>query len=184
MTLLYFKNKTTLAKCDNKFCSNFTINHDLAGSWCSDSCIIDNEEPHLNIKKLNYKLELELYHLASADYCEMNSKYAQDLPCGSVAEHLKINKCPRKQGKIGDSHFELYVRQNVIIRAINEDQAENNVWDRSDINSQIDKYLNSKGITEFSAIDMEGDIIQCSRTNLAEKLDEPISITHENVYFD
>ena len=43
MTLLSFKNKVTLTKCDNVKCSNFTTNHDLNGSWCMDECFIDFE---------------------------------------------------------------------------------------------------------------------------------------------
>ena len=43
MTLLSFKNKVTFAKCNNVKCSNFTINHDLSGSWCMDECFIESE---------------------------------------------------------------------------------------------------------------------------------------------
>ncbi len=33
----------TVAKCNNEKCNNFTTNHDLAGSWCSISCIEEAE---------------------------------------------------------------------------------------------------------------------------------------------
>ena len=36
--------KLCLAKCDNDRCFNFTTRHDLAGSWCSDNCVIEYEE--------------------------------------------------------------------------------------------------------------------------------------------
>lgn len=34
---------TLAAHCNNKNCSNFTTNHDLAGSWCCDACFVESE---------------------------------------------------------------------------------------------------------------------------------------------
>jgi hypothetical protein len=61
MTLLDFKNKTTIAKCDNKKCSNFTTNHDLHGSWCMDECFIENEsgERITHIELLKMKVDYD-----------------------------------------------------------------------------------------------------------------------------
>ncbi len=36
-------NDKCFAKCTNDKCSNFTTTHDLAGSWCSISCIVEFE---------------------------------------------------------------------------------------------------------------------------------------------
>lgn len=34
-------------KCYNKTCYNFTSNHDLSGTWCSEECFIQSENPEL-----------------------------------------------------------------------------------------------------------------------------------------
>ena len=61
---------------------------------------------------MNYKTTIELRHLANGDYDEQN--FTSD--CGSFEDHIKHNTCPKKNGVIGDCHYELYqhIRNNRI----------------------------------------------------------------------
>jgi len=135
---------------------------------------------------MNYRHTFELRHLASGDYDTLTEKecdeeYALTSDCGSLAEHLKRNSCPKKQGKIGDCHYELYVQQDVIIDSESEDKA----WKKSTIEFELDKYLAKNDVTEFGSCDFEGDLNEF----YVKETSEPVGvgkmkIVHEKVYYD
>jgi len=81
---------------------------------------------------MNYLFTFEATHLASGDYDTLNDKEKPmaegglTSDCGTLEEHLKRNSCPKKHGKLGECHYELYVQQDVIIKHNDEDEAGKN----------------------------------------------------------
>ena len=136
--------------------------------------------------KMNHKFTFELRHLASGDYdtvldkdCIEEHELTSD--CGSLAEHLKRNSCPKKQGVIGDCHYELYVQQDVIIKSKSEDKA----WKKSTLESELDKYLEKNNVTEFGPEDFEGDLGEF----IVQETSDPVGnskmkIVHEKLYYN
>lgn len=132
------------------------------------------------------KFTFELRHLASGDYDtlldkECDEEYSLTSDCGSLAEHLKRNSCPKKQGKIGDCHYELYVQQDVIINSDSQEEA----WKKATLESELDKYLVKNDVTEFGSDDFEGELDEF----IIQETTEPIGVSkmkivHEKVYYD
>ena len=56
-----------MVKCYNKKCLNFSSNHDLSGTWCSDECFIESESgtrpTHKEVlqTKVNYDWTLDKF---------------------------------------------------------------------------------------------------------------------------
>lgn len=134
-----------------------------------------------NKKMTNYIVTLELRHLASGDYDEQD--FHSD--CGSKREHLKRNSCPKKHGVIGDCHYELYVQQEVVVKADSEEEAREIAGDRFTLDKLLDDYLLTKGVTEFDSSDFEGSVDEfyISETDEPEGVSEMI-IMHEKLYYD
>lgn len=132
------------------------------------------------------KFTFELRHLASGDYDTLLDKdcieeHELTSDCGSLAEHLKRNSCPKKQGKIGDCHYELYVQQDVIIDSDSEEEA----WKKATLEKELDNYLVKNDVTEFGSDDFEGDLGEF----IVQETTEPIGVSkmkivHEKVYYD
>lgn len=135
---------------------------------------------------MNHKFTFELRHLASGDYDTLLDKecieeHCLTSDCGSLTEHLKRNSCPKKQGVIGDCHYELYVQQDVIIESDSEEQA----WKTSTLESELDNYLTKNKVTEFNSKDFEGDLGEF----YVRKTSEPIGlgkmkVVHEKLYYN
>lgn len=113
---------------------------------------------------------MEARHLAPGDYDEQ--QFTSD--CGTTEEHLKRNTCPKKNGVVGDCHYELYVQQD--IKADDEDEA----YDKSTIAKYLDKYLKKNGVIEFDSSDFDYEIIG----HRNDTIRDDFRVVHEELYYD
>ncbi len=94
-----------------------------------------------------------------------------EINCGSVAEHLKQNTCPKKNGKVGDIHYELYVQWDYIVEADSEQEAEDQVdLNNEKADKELDDYLKSIGVTEFDHDDFDGESINCEELSISKRV--------------
>lgn len=103
--------------------------------------------------------------------------------CGSLDEHLERNSCPKKQGVVGDCHYELYAQQDIIVSAESEEEAENIADERCTLNKLIDEYLEKHNVIDFNSKDFDCDCIGTSETELPESVGD-LRIVHEKMYYD
>ena len=141
-------------------------------------------------KKKLWIITDEMTHLAVGDYDCMDEVNDEDIDCGTVAEHLKRNTCPKKNGKVGDIHLELYVQWDIIVEASNEKEAheKHDQWlvrrngnvlgkideqNGSDIeDNELDTYLTKRGITTFDSGDFNGETISCEELDISTRVKE------------
>jgi len=93
--------------------------------------------------------------------------------CGSVVDHVKQNTCPKKNGKVGDDHYELYVQWDYIVEADSEQEANDQATSielELKENKELDDYLKSIGVTDFDSDDFDGDIINCEELSISTRV--------------
>lgn len=124
------------------------------------------------IKMNKWIITVEITHLAMGDYDSLPT-IDYEMNCGSVEEHLKQNTCPKKNGKVGDDHYELYVQWDYIVEADSKQEAEDQV-EPIEIelkeNKELDDYLKSIGITDFDHYDFDGSIINCEELSISKRV--------------
>lgn len=131
---------------------------------------------------------VELTHLAMGDYDCIEEQ--DDYTCGSLKEHLERNSCPKKEGKIGDIHFELYVQQDLRVVADSKKEADKIMNKICNVDKLIDEYLLKYNITDFNSEDFDGDTIICEEiidktsTALVQPMVSDMRIVHEKMYYD
>ena len=115
---------------------------------------------------------VEMTHLAMGDY-DCIQEIFPEMNCGSVEEHLKQNTCPKKNGKVGDDHYELYVQWDYIFEADSkqeaDDQAQSIELERKE-NKELDDYLKSIGVTDFDHYEFDGDIINNEELSISKRV--------------
>lgn len=128
-----------------------------------------------------YLITEEWAHLAMGDYDNMQSLDDSELNCGTTAEHLEHNTCPKKNGKVGDIHYELYVQWDHIVEADSKEEAERlyRLLDERTSEDQtllmmkeLDNYLKKVGVTEFTADEFDGGVINCEELSKSSRVGE------------
>jgi len=126
---------------------------------------------------MNKRYVIEARHLALGDYDCIGELSDDELECGSLKDHLKLNSCPKKHGKLGDIHYELYAQQEIIIKGTVEEADK-----KFTLEKKIDDYLSKMNIG-ISEKDFEYEIIYDEETNEPESIGD-MKIVHEKFYYD